>query len=160
MEPNTEYYYRAYVIVGEDYRYGDIKSFRTKRAEDNSAPDHIEAVDLGLSVKWASCNFAAGAPEDFGGYYAWGEMKEKDNCAMDTYLYFSNGEWVNIGSSISGTEYDIAHVKWGNGWRMPTQKEFEELRKDMYHALEPEDVVPNFKYRPDDVDAFYNYVNN
>lgn len=77
-------------------------------------------------------------------------------------------------------EMDIGNIKeklvknlYGRGQKMQTkalfrktfrnakeelQKEFEELRKDMYHALEPENVVPNFKYRPDDVDAFYNYV--
>ena len=29
-----------------------------------------EAVDLGLSVKWATCNVGAESPEQYGGYYA------------------------------------------------------------------------------------------
>lgn len=32
-----------------------------------------EFVDLGLSVKWATCNIGADKPEDFGDYFAWGE---------------------------------------------------------------------------------------
>ena len=36
-------------------------------------PDNVEAVDLGLSVKWASCNLGADAPNDYGGYFGWGD---------------------------------------------------------------------------------------
>lgn len=88
------------------------------------------AVDLGLSVKWASCNVGATSPEECGGYYAWGETEEKDIYDIDTYLYYNydNGTFEDIGSDISGTEYDVAHVKWGDGWRMPTKKELNELR--------------------------------
>ena len=32
-----------------------------------------EFVDLGLSVKWATCNIGAENPEDYGMYFAWGE---------------------------------------------------------------------------------------
>lgn len=97
-----------------------------------------EAVDLGLSVKWASCNVGAESPEDYGGYYAWGETKEKSNYTASTYKYArdldGDGEyhdnesnWINIGSNISGTSYDVAHVKWGGSWRMPTLSEIQEL---------------------------------
>lgn len=99
-----------------------------------------EAVDLGLSVKWASCNVGAESPEDFGGYYAWGETEEKTNYSWSTY------KWCN-GSYYSQTKYctssscgivdnkitldpedDVAHVKWGGNWRMPTRAEQDELR--------------------------------
>ncbi|MBO5084144.1 MAG: hypothetical protein J6C18_04680 [Bacteroidaceae bacterium] len=95
-----------------------------------------EAVDLGLSVKWACCNVGAKSPEGYGGYYAWGETEEKSNYSWDTYKYWSdrdgNGcveesEITNIGSNISGTSYDVAHVKWGGSWRMPTLDEIKEL---------------------------------
>ncbi len=88
-----------------------------------------EAVDLGLSVKWACCNVGADVPEGYGGYYAWGETKEKSNYTWDTYKYYnsSTGNCKNIGSNISGTSYDVAHVKWGDGWRMPTLDEIKEL---------------------------------
>nr|MBP3680782.1 hypothetical protein [Clostridia bacterium] len=41
-----------------------------------------EFVDLGLSVKWASCNVGAEKPEDFGLYFAWGETEgyTRNNC--------------------------------------------------------------------------------
>ena len=37
-----------------------------------------EAIDLGLSVKWATCNVGASAPEEYGDYFAWGETESKN----------------------------------------------------------------------------------
>ena len=81
-----------------------------------------EYVDLGLSVKWATCNVGASKPEDNGDYFAWGETYTKssydiDNC--ETY-------YKNI-SNIGGTSCDVARVKWGGTWRMPTKDEFQGL---------------------------------
>ena len=81
-----------------------------------------EYVDLGLSVKWATCNIGASSPEGYGYYYAWGETStrlsyDEDNCA--TYE-------KEIGD-IAGTSRDVAHVMWGGSWRMPTEAEFREL---------------------------------
>lgn len=95
----------------------------------------VEAVDLGLSVKWASHNVGAKSPEDYGGYYAWGETEEKSEYTVDNYKYGKdldgNGELavseVDMAPNISGTSYDVAHVKLGNGWRMPTEDEILEL---------------------------------
>jgi len=88
-----------------------------------------EAVDLGLpsGTKWASCNVGATKPEEYGGYYAWGETEEKEVYSQDAYMYYKNGEYVNLGSDISGTEYDVAHVKWGGNWCMPTYDDIQEL---------------------------------
>ena len=85
-----------------------------------------DAIDLGLSVKWASCNVGADSPEEYGGYYAWGETETKDEYSENTYLYYQN-KYVDLGADISGTEYDVAHVKWSDGWRMPTLDEINEL---------------------------------
>ena len=79
-------------------------------------------VDLGLSVKWATCNVGAENPGDYGDYFAWGETKTKsyydyDNC--DTY-----GEMDDISGD---PDYDVANKKWGGTWRMPTRYEMEEL---------------------------------
>ncbi|MBE6309354.1 MAG: adenosylhomocysteinase [Bacteroidales bacterium] len=97
-------------------------------------------VDLGLSVKWASCNVGATQPWEYGGYYAWGETEEKSEYSWSTYKYWrdkngngrydynaSTSELTNIGSNISGTQYDAATVKWGGSWRMPTKAEQDEL---------------------------------
>lgn len=98
--------------------------------------DGHEYVDLGLSVKWATCNVGASKPEDYGDYYAWGETEVKSNYSWDTYKYYTNtngdyrvddDELQSIGSDISGTQYDVAYVKWGTSWRMPTRTEYEEL---------------------------------
>lgn len=88
-----------------------------------------DAVDLGLSVMWASCNLGATQPEEYGGYYAWGETSEKDSYDKDNYAYYnaSTAVYTSIGAHISGTEYDAAHVNLGGGWRMPTKAQYEEL---------------------------------
>ena len=107
----------------------------------NDANVH-EAVDLGLSVKWATCNVGANSPEEFGDYYAWGETEEKTDYSWFTY------KWCN-GSIDCMTKYcidsdygevdhkttldlsdDVAHVEWGGKWRMPTLDEIEELRDE------------------------------
>ena len=86
-----------------------------------------DAIDLGLSVKWASCNIGASSPERTGGYYACGETEVKSNYTWETYKYYANGKYTSIGTSICGTQYDVAHVKWGGQWRMPTLAELKEL---------------------------------
>ena len=87
-----------------------------------------EAIDLGLpsGTKWASWNVGASRPEEYGGYYAWGETEEKDVYSDDTYKYYDNG-FVHIGDDIAGTDYDVAHVKWGGSWRMPSVDQIKEL---------------------------------
>ncbi|MBQ8424094.1 MAG: hypothetical protein IJY36_07570 [Coprobacter sp.] len=102
----------------------------------NSEKPIHEAIDLGLSVKWAGWNIGAASPEEYGGYYAWGETEEKSDYTLANYKYWTdsngNGDWdydefTHIGNNISGTQYDVAHVKWGGGWRMPTLEEIKEL---------------------------------
>lgn len=116
---------------------GKPKTF-TVKVSGESCPDanHVHAIDLGLSVKWACHNVGASSPEGYGGYYAWGETEEKSNYTYKTYKYWSDrdgdgyddyGEYQNIGSNISGTQYDVARVKWGGSWRMPTKDEIKEL---------------------------------
>ena len=81
-----------------------------------------EAVDLGLSVKWATCNVGASSPEQYGDYYAWGETKTKN-----TYTDASCTTSGRIMGSICGSDYDVAHAKWGGSWRLPTRIEMQEL---------------------------------
>ena len=42
-----------------------------------SVPKISEAVDLGLSVKWAPWNIGANTPADYGEYFMWGEVTPK-----------------------------------------------------------------------------------
>lgn len=94
-----------------------------------------EYVDLGLSVRWADRNVGAESVSRYGGYYAWGETEVTISGMWKDYLYrdtslgddFYHGDYLSIGDNISGTEYDIAHMKWGGKWRMPTVEELSEL---------------------------------
>ena len=94
-------------------------------------------VDLGLSVKWASCNVGATAPEEYGYYYAWGEVLPKTDWA--TYKY-CNGTYDSMTKYCTNSGYgtvdnkttleamdDAAAYNWGDSWRMPTYAEWEEL---------------------------------
>lgn len=99
----------------------------------------VRAVDLGLSVKWASCNVGAESPEEYGGYYAWGETEEKTNYSWSTYKwcngisnsltkYCTDSSWGTVDNKATlDPEDDVAHVKWGGNWRMPTSAEQTEL---------------------------------
>lgn len=84
-----------------------------------------EWVDLGLSVKWATCNVGADKPEQYGNYYAWGETTTKSSYTKGNSKTYDNED---VPKDISGNkEYDAATANWGKGWRMPTNEEFKEL---------------------------------
>lgn len=108
-----------------------------------------EYVDLGLSVKWASCNLGANSPEQPGDYYAWGETAPKEDYGTDTYKYFKAVTLEGGSREHRLTKYctvpadgldgftdgktqlepadDAATVRLGAPWRMPTEAEAEEL---------------------------------
>ena len=105
---------------------------------------HPHMIDLGLpsGTKWACCNVGADMPEVYGGYYAWGETEEKTVYNDITYqyckgedtdgdgLYDMNCSYKNLGVDIASTQYDVAHVKWGDSWCMPSLTQFIELLKN------------------------------
>ncbi|MBQ3624964.1 MAG: SEL1-like repeat protein [Prevotella sp.] len=108
-----------------------------------SVIDGHEYIDLGLSVKWATCNLGASKPHEYGSYYSWGETAPKKTYTFASYKFFKDkngngtainksidvepGEFAYIGKDISGTQYDAARVGWGGKWRMPTKAEWQEL---------------------------------
>ncbi len=101
-----------------------------------------EYVDLGLSVKWASCNVGASKPEEYGYHYAWGERFIKSQYSYSSYRY-RNNEKGRLTKYCNNSKYgynnyvdnkvvldkedDVAQKDWGYGWRMPTKEEIEEL---------------------------------
>ena len=106
----------------------------------DSSPNVHKYVDLGLSVKWATCNVGANKPEEYGDCFAWGETQPKSTYDWSTY------KWCN-GTSDTQTKYctdsdygyednettldlsdDAARANWGGSWRMPTPEEQNELR--------------------------------
>ena len=170
-----------------------IKELRDERTLEITYPDDEKWVDLGLSVLWAAYNVGATSPEEYGGYYAWGETKEKSGYLIENYQYaeeyfrsFGDDEgkgwwewlYLSIGMDISGTSYDAAHVKWGDGARMPTNAEALELiqkctvRSDRYNGIKGYSVtgpngksifLPNTGYIYDDeghvLEGSYGYFN-
>lgn len=92
------------------------------------------AIDLGLSVKWATCNIGANKPEEYGNYYGWGEPTGTDVFGYDSepvgmlikrFPLRENETFPPY--SIINTSKDIAKHNWGGKWRMPTKKEAQEL---------------------------------
>ena len=97
------------------------------------------AVDLGLSVKWASFNVGASSPEEYGSRFAWGETNPKSTFSWENYKwargyegtltkYNNNSSYgVTDGKTTLDLSDDAANAAWGGSWRMPTLAEVEEL---------------------------------
>ncbi len=109
-----------------------------EEGEGNKGSTVDGAIDLGLSVIWASHNVGATKPEDYGDYFAWGETAPKDNYSWETYKYGS--DYNKLTKYCTNSDYgtvddkivleaadDAATANWGNGWRMPTEEEMKEL---------------------------------
>ena len=126
---------------GENGDNPDNPDDNTGGGDEEPIPDSKKhkAVDLGLSVKWATCNVGASSPEEYGGYYAWGETEEKEYYDWSTYKY-CKGSYTTMTKYCTNSSYgsvdnktvldpadDVAHVKWGGSWRMPTKEEIAEL---------------------------------
>lgn len=138
LSEDTTYYYAAFAEVDGRYGFGEVKSFTTE--EDGFVPSG--AVDLGLSVMWATCNLGANSPEEYGGYYAWGETEEKGIYNWETYKWCEGAiktltkycTDISYGTIDGKTELDIeddaAHMKLDGSWRMPTIGEIEELKNE------------------------------
>lgn len=124
--------YSAFIVVDGDEECGVWKELF---APITTCMDY---VDLGLSVKWATCNVGAYSPEEYGVYFAWGETTPK------TYYYWDSYKWCNGSNEMTkyctgsyyGTidnktvldpEDDAAAVNMGGSWRMPTKAEMQEL---------------------------------
>ncbi len=93
-------------------------------------------IDLGLpsGTLWADRNVGASSTLDYGDYYAWGETETKSDYSWDTYMCNlsqcgSSNDPVSAAGliDIAGTQFDVAHVKWGGNWKMPTIEQIEEL---------------------------------
>ena len=91
-----------------------------------------EYVDLGLSVKWATCNVGATKPEDYGDYFAWGETAPKSDYSWSTYKFTTDGgstftKYTGSDKIVLDAADDAATANWGDAWRMPTLEEMQDL---------------------------------
>ena len=143
LEPSTTYYFKSYVQNGMAVKYGAVKSFTTK---ESTIPGG--AVDLGIvmtrtdgttyKLYWAKSNLSDKGlctnPEDYGDYYAWGETEPKESYSWSTYKFDTSSstaltKYNNVDNkTVLEPEDDVAHVKLGGKWRMPTYAEWSELK--------------------------------
>jgi len=121
------------------YNVSELQDIRFIEDEDKH-----EWVDLGLpsGTKWATCNVGANSPEEYGDYFAWGEVTPKDVYNWETYRYY-NGSYdtmtkycANSSNGYNGftdgltellPEDDAATANWGAPWHMPTHEQQQEL---------------------------------
>ena len=147
LSSSTSYFVMAYSCwENNQVIIGNTETFKTLNGSGPDPGIH-EYVDLGLpsGLLWATCNVGANSPEEYGNYFAWGETQPKDYYIWDTYQYCngSNASYNTLtkycnysdygyngftdGLTILMPEDDAATANWGNGWRMPTEEDFEEL---------------------------------
>lgn len=123
------------------YYHGDARCLgmpvRAIRAKYEKKVTEGDLIDMGLNVKWASCNIGAESPEDFGDYYAWGETTTKSSYSWENYLHCNEGSSgsLNKYNSDDGRRYldwsdDVVHAKKGGSWRMPTMDDWAELQSN------------------------------
>ena len=126
----------------EKQTYNTTVSAQTALLDNNTngSENGHEYVDLGLSVKWATCNVGATKPEDYGDYFAWGETTTKSSYTWSDLTYCLDSRGEKFSKYVSKSSYgtvdnkttlelndDAARVNWGGKWRMPTATEFDEL---------------------------------
>ncbi len=140
--------------VAVDYNYNKIERIIVQYDEARADT----AVDLGLpsGLKWAKFNIGANAPEEHGGYFAWGETEEKNVYSWGWYLCkqsecgttadpfiknYKSAGWYTLESKD-----DVAHKKWGGSWRMPTRDDFLELKENCTSEKTTVNGVSGYKY--------------
>ena len=131
--------------------------------EENGVGKHEghEYVDLGLpsGLKWATCNVGATTPEEYGDYFAWGEVESKETYNWSTYKYGTDYDQLTKycsdsyygkddftdNKTVLDPEDDAATANWGGAWRMPTKAEQDELRKNCTWAWTTQNGVNGYK---------------
>ena len=136
-----------------EQRGEESQDVRLLLEEDNRNSDMHDKVQLWESGPyWATMNIGAEKPEDSGYYFWWGDTvgykRENDkwvasdgsdsNFSFDSVKTPTYNEsistlqiqgWVvsKDGINVLDSEHDAAQVHWGGDWRMPTEREFNDL---------------------------------
>lgn len=96
--------------------------------EPNNGYDYVDMGEAGI---WATCNVGASKPEEAGNYYAWGEIKPKEEYTDNNYKFGTSSDLTKYNETDNLTtlelEDDAAHVIMGGSWRMPTKEELQKL---------------------------------
>lgn len=144
LKGQTTYYYRAYARIGQVVKYGEVKTVFTQMFGEVTSSNGHEYVDLGLpsKTKWATCNVGALTPYEEGDFYAWGETEVKKLYRWENYKFCQGAEntltkycteayWGKVDGKLNlEKEDDVAHVKWGGGWQIPSYGDISELLKN------------------------------
>ena len=130
-----------------------------------------ECVDLGLSVRWATCNVGANKPENYGSYYGWGEYESKSRYTWTEYRFCVGENPVRLSkyntASMRGAidnkttlepSDDAAQVKWGGGWRTPTYAEYQELISECTWTWTQQNGVNGYKINSNKPGFTQNYI--
>ena len=110
-----------------------VVSCERQNGKPQEEKDILEAVDLGLNVKWASQNVGANSKYAMGSYFGWGEISPKTHFKADEYRFGTNKpngytKYNDVDNKKKlDLEDDAAHSVMGGNWRMPTYAEIEEL---------------------------------
>lgn len=170
LSPVTEYHYASYVRVGNKYHFGAIQSFTTTKY---TIPGG--AVDMGLSVKWGAANLGADAIDDYGDYFAWGELEpyyehgaeddlvwksgKENGYVWDSYSLGDGATFIKYndedGKSVLDLEDDAANHTLGGKWRMPTREEWEELISNCSFTWETENGVNGLLAKATNGNSFF-----
>ena len=115
----------------------DSRALRVySRAHSTGELNGHEWVNLGLSVRWATCNVGASSADGQGDRFAWGETEPKSEYSQENYKFWSESDegftkynaWGDGKTRLDALD-DAASANWGEGWRLPTQAEQDELRE-------------------------------
>lgn len=127
-------------VMGKKLEAGKAYGFETAMSK-SFTPQY---VDLGLNVRWATCNVGATRPEGYGDYFAWGENVPQSNKSYSWGSYkWCEGDYDKLTKYCDNYNYgydrfedskitlessdDAATANWGSDWRMPTDAEVKEL---------------------------------
>lgn len=161
----TQYHVRAYALCGLEYYYGEDKCFTTEEDSGggNGTFNGHACVDLGLpsGTYWAACNMGANAPEEFGYYFAWGEVFPKTTYDWSTYKY-CNGDANSLTKYCNDSAFgyngfiddlsellpedDAISANWGAGWHIPTVEQWQELVDCTTHDTTTQNGVKGFLF--------------
>lgn len=135
-----------------------VLAFILVKSESNDSYNGHEYVDLGLpsGTLWATCNVGASKPEDYGDYYAWGEVQTKSTYDWATYKYAKGSDstitkycfasylgyngYIDKLRILQDTD-DAATVNWGSGWYTPTFQQWTELLENTTNQWVSQDGV-------------------
>ena len=144
----TSYSENAEIKLGQNIKlYAQWKEIPPKDEVSNeNIHNGHEYVDLGLpsGTLWATCNVGATKPEEYGDYFAWGEVAPKDEYNRETYKLFDEYS-IKENKNVLDFEDDAANVNWGGDWRLPTSAEQEEVYENCYWRWITQNGVKGYK---------------